>query len=67
MLELVRPFSNAISMDFGIDKCALLHVKRGIIQKSENITVIDKPKIGALKTRRHINSWVFIKLLLLTI
>jgi len=47
-LELVRIFSKSIHMEFGIDKCAFIHCKKGQIQESENITLLDQMTISPL-------------------
>lgn len=41
LVQTVRVFSNDICMDFGIDKCATLVVKRGTLSKSEGICLPD--------------------------
>ena len=33
LLELVTSFSKSIHMEFGLEKCAYIHVKRGQIQE----------------------------------
>lgn len=47
-LELVSAFSKAIHMEFGIDKCAFIHCKKGVIQDSEEITLTDQSRFSPL-------------------
>ncbi|KAM3959727.1 uncharacterized protein ACR2FA_006251 [Aphomia sociella] len=37
LLEITQDFSNSIRMEFGVDKCAVLHVQRGRVMNSESI------------------------------
>ena len=45
----MRIFSNDIGMEFGIEKCAVLIIKRGKMTHSEGITLPDDKKIRSLK------------------
>ena len=47
--EYFRRFSNDIGMQFGLDKCAVLIIKRGKIVKSEGIELPNDEKIRSLK------------------
>lgn len=42
LLMLVTSFSESICMEFGVDKCAVLHCKRGKTQNSEKLILIDE-------------------------
>ena len=44
----MRIFSNAIGMKFGIEKCAVLIIKRGKVTQSEGITLPDDMNIRML-------------------
>ena len=44
----MRIFSNDIKMEFGIEKCAILVLKRGIVVKSEGIKLPDNRKMRSL-------------------
>lgn len=47
-LELVRSFSQGICMRFGLDKCATIHIKRGKLTESADITLADGSEIRNL-------------------
>ena len=49
LIQTVRIFSNDIGMKFGIEKCAVLILKRGKVTQSEGITLPDDTKIRSLK------------------
>ena len=49
LVQTVRVFSNDIGMQFGLDKCAVLIMKRGKIVKSEGIELPNDEKIRSLK------------------
>jgi hypothetical protein len=50
LLETTAIFSNDINMEFGLDKCAILNVKRGKIETTENLTLnLSEIGIPALK------------------
>jgi hypothetical protein len=36
MFALVKSFSDSICMEFGLDKCAVFHAKKGKVQDTEN-------------------------------
>ena len=48
-IQTVRIFSNDIGMKFGIEKCAVLIIKRGKMTESEGITLPDDTNIRSLK------------------
>ena len=48
LVQTVRIFSKDICMDFGIDKCATLVLKRGILSKSEGINLPDDKVIKSV-------------------
>ena len=49
LIQTVRIFSKDIGMEFGIDKCAMISLKRGNIITSEGITLPDKFLIKSMK------------------
>ena len=49
LLQTVRIFSKDIGMEFGIDKCAMLSLKRGNIVASDGIKLPDKSLIKSMK------------------
>ena len=49
LIQTVRIFSNDIGMKFGIEKCAVLIIKRGKVTQSEGITLPDDTNIRWLK------------------
>ena len=49
LIQTVRIFSSDIGMKFGIEKCAILIIKRGKITQSEGITLPDDTNIRSLK------------------
>lgn len=56
-LEIVRNFSEGIRMKFGLDKCAAVHVRRGKLVESQDITLADGSQIrdlGAENTYRYL-------------
>lgn len=48
LLEIVAAFSESINMQLGIEKCAVLEVKRGKIQETQHQTLINNVTIPAL-------------------
>jgi hypothetical protein len=40
MFALVKSFSDSICIEFGLDKCAVFHAKKGKVQDPENILEI---------------------------
>jgi hypothetical protein len=49
MFALVNSFSEAICMEFGLDKCAVFHAKNGKIQDPENgLEIMDETVIQDL-------------------
>ena len=49
LIQTVRVFSEDIGMEFGIEKCAVLVMKRGKVVKSEGIKLPDYETIQGLK------------------
>ena len=48
LLEVVKVFSEDIGMEFGLDKCAVLILKRGMKVRCEGILLPDGQKMGAV-------------------
>ena len=48
LVQTVRVFSEDIGMEFGIDKCAMLVLKRGKFERSEGIQLPDNEQIKSL-------------------
>ena len=49
LIQSVRIFSNDIGMKFGIEKCAVLVIKRGTLAQTESITLPDDITIRAME------------------
>ena len=49
LIQTVRVFSEETGMEFGIEKCAVLVMKRGKVVKSEGIKLPDYKTIQGLK------------------
>ena len=49
LLKTVRVFRKDIGIDFGIEKCSMLIMKRGKKTKSDGIKLSDKIVINSLK------------------
>ena len=49
LIQTVRIFSSNISMEFGIGKCNILILKRGIKDKNYDIILLNDPKVSSLK------------------
>ena len=49
LIQTVRIFSNDIGMKFGIEKCAILIIKRGRMTQSDGITLPDDTNIRSSK------------------
>lgn len=49
LLELVNRFSRAIKMEFGVEKCAILHMKRGKVTNEASVQLMDTTEINALE------------------
>ena len=47
--QAMRVFSNGIGMKFGVEKCAVLTMKKGKMAKSDGITLPNKTAIKGLK------------------
>ncbi|CAB3261268.1 unnamed protein product [Arctia plantaginis] len=48
LLKVTENFSNSIKMEFGVDKCAVMYVKKGEIVESEGIELSDSTKLRSL-------------------
>ncbi|CAB3260828.1 unnamed protein product [Arctia plantaginis] len=48
LLKVTENFSNSIKMEFGVDKCAVMYVKKGVIVESEGIELLDSTKLRSL-------------------
>lgn len=48
-LELVSKFSETIGMEFGLDKCAVMHVKKGAIQSEQSVKLMNGTEINCLE------------------
>lgn len=49
MLEIVATFSESIIMEMGVEECAVLEVRRGKIQESKGVTLMNNITITVLK------------------
>lgn len=49
LVNTVRVFSNDIGMEFGLEKCGILILKRGKVEKAEGITLPDGCKMKSLE------------------
>ena len=49
LVDLVRTFSKDKGMEFGIEKCAVLDMKRGIKVRSEGIELADRQVIKEIE------------------
>ena len=49
LAQTVHGFSNDIVMKFGIDKCAMVVLKRGKVSSYEGIKLADKPELKYLE------------------
>lgn len=61
LVHTVRIFSKDIGMRFGIDKRAILILKRGVLTRSEAISLLDESIIQALEKWRGTNILAFWK------
>ncbi|MBF2463456.1 hypothetical protein ICI39_14075, partial [Listeria welshimeri] len=48
LLKVTETFSNSIRMEFGVDKCAVMHVERGGIVESDGIQLSDSINFRSL-------------------
>ncbi|XP_063821249.1 uncharacterized protein LOC135071388 [Ostrinia nubilalis] len=48
LLKTTQVFSNAIRMEFGVDKCAVLHVERGKVVNSPNLQLSETMTLKSL-------------------
>ncbi|KAJ8723807.1 hypothetical protein PYW07_007787 [Mythimna separata] len=48
LLKVTETFSSAIRMEFGVDKCAVMHVKRGEVVESVGIQLSDSINLRSL-------------------
>uniref|UniRef100_H3B0R3 Reverse transcriptase domain-containing protein n=1 Tax=Latimeria chalumnae TaxID=7897 RepID=H3B0R3_LATCH len=55
MLELVSSFSKSIAMEIGVDKCAVLHAKRGKLERHDNIQLLNRAEIQELEPKKCYN------------
>ena len=53
LLEIVSTFSNDIKMSFGLDKCKILNITKGILAPSEDVTLVSDETIQALDIREQ--------------
>ncbi|XP_044760303.1 uncharacterized protein LOC123317758 [Coccinella septempunctata] len=49
LMELVRKYSEDIAMTFGLEKCATVNVKRGIMARGEDLVLSDGPDVAGLR------------------
>lgn len=54
-LEIIKMFSEGIKMEFGIEKCAYLHMRRGVIQDTPSGTLTDVSEFGVLSPEETYN------------
>ena len=59
LIQTVRVFSKDIGMQFGIEKCSTLVLKRGKRIKSDGIKMPDDKVIKSLKDAKDTNIWVY--------
>uniref|UniRef100_H3BBL1 Reverse transcriptase domain-containing protein n=1 Tax=Latimeria chalumnae TaxID=7897 RepID=H3BBL1_LATCH len=52
MLELMSSFSMSIAMELGMDKCTILHAKRGKLERHNNIQLLDGAEIQELESKK---------------
>ncbi|RWR99918.1 uncharacterized protein B4U79_02998, partial [Dinothrombium tinctorium] len=52
LLNITQKFSNEIKMEFGIDKCAVIHLKRGKFDESQGFKIDEETFIEALTENR---------------
>ena len=57
LIQTVRIFSSDIGMKFGIEKCAVLIIKRGKMTQSKGITLPDDTNIRSLKEGEGYKYW----------
>ncbi|KAG6455661.1 hypothetical protein O3G_MSEX009336 [Manduca sexta] len=48
LLKITEKFSNSINMEFGVDKCAVIHVKRGEVVVSDDIQISETVRLKSL-------------------
>uniref|UniRef100_H3A9T8 Reverse transcriptase domain-containing protein n=1 Tax=Latimeria chalumnae TaxID=7897 RepID=H3A9T8_LATCH len=53
MLEPVSSLSKSITMEIGVDKCAILHAKRGKLKRHDNIQLLDGAELQELEPEKH--------------
>ena len=49
LIQTVRVFSNNIGMEFGVEKCAVLKMKKGKMANSDEIALPNKTTMKGLK------------------
>ena len=52
-IQAMRIFSDDVSMVFGLDKCAVLVVKRGKIVRTEAIQLLDRISMGEVYLNKY--------------
>ena len=57
LLNIVKQFSDDISMECKLDNCAKAIIFRGKLLKAKNITLDTTMVIKILKPRKNINIW----------
>ena len=60
LIQTVRVFSEDIGMEFGIEKCAVLVMKRGKVVKSEGINL---PDYKTIQGRKDGDSYMYLGIL----
>ncbi len=53
LLNVVKIFSNDICMEFGLDKCAIMRMKRGVLQNGDSVELYDGEKIDPLSSNGY--------------
>ena len=49
LIETVHVFSNGIGMEYGVEKCAVLTMKKGNMANSDGMALLNKTTIERLK------------------
>uniref|UniRef100_H3AR80 Reverse transcriptase domain-containing protein n=1 Tax=Latimeria chalumnae TaxID=7897 RepID=H3AR80_LATCH len=52
MLELLSSFSKSIMMEIGVDKCTVLHAKRGKLERHDSIQLLNRAEIQELEPEK---------------
>ncbi|XP_045463748.1 uncharacterized protein LOC123673305 [Harmonia axyridis] len=53
LLRIVASFTKTIGMEIGMDKCAVVHVRRGQIREGEGLAVMEDLTIPRLSAQEH--------------